>query len=593
MSRPAAALPAARVAVEEWRRHATPGLAPWVLMGWAMLSAAAVMLRPLLPIDETRYLAVALEMWRSGDPVSLQLNGLPYGDKPPLLFWLIQLGWRFTGPGRVWPQLMTGLCALVALGLAVRLAAKVADASRAGLVALVTGSMLGWMAFTGAVMFDLLLACCVLLALDALVDASREAVQGRTGLAAWTTWTVALAAGLLAKGPVMLLHVLPVALLAPWWCAGLRAVPWYPRLIWTTVAGLVALAAWALPSAAAGGAAFSHELLWQQTWGRVATTTHHLRPVWFYLVTLPLLLLPWTSLPAVWRGARARWRGGTPMAGRRFLVAWILPVFLAFSAFRGKQAQYLLPLAPAFAMLLLHALAAAWGEALRPRVLRVAAASWVAMLLLVAGLDRVRGADYDMAPVSARLAALEAGGASLAQLGKYHGQFHYAGRLRSRIEEMPTVDALRAWAAAHPVAAVINYCDRAPKGTAVPMPSAAGPDFEQGFREKRLQLWSAAAFAALPASDDACRYAARASPGAVAVRVAAASGEAGSSARVASAAAASVAFAQTGAVQPNQSGSSSNASAQTPTRSISKRRAEGRSSSARPTPTAAAVITSA
>jgi 4-amino-4-deoxy-L-arabinose transferase-like glycosyltransferase len=601
MSRPAAALPGARDAVQEWRRHASPGLLPWVLGGWAVLVAGAVLLRPVLPIDETRYLAVAWEMWRSGDWISLRLNGEPYSHKPPLLFWSILTGWQFTGPGTVWPRLLTGLFALAALGLAARLARRVtalddvaSDGSRAGLVAVVTGSALGWMAFTGAVMFDLLLACCVLLAIGAVVDAAQGAGRG----AAKTPWLVllfALGAGLLAKGPVMLLHVLPVALLAPWWSATARARDWYPRLALVTAAGVAPLLLWALPVAEAGGASFSRELLWDQTWGRIATTTHHLRPPWFYLVTLPLLLLPWSLLPALWRGVAARQRSAEPMSGRRLLVAWIVPVAVAFSAFRGKQAQYLLPLVPAFAILILHVLETAWGDALRARVLRVAAASWIAMLALVAALGRAWGGDYDMTEAGRRIAAFESAGAPVAQLGKYHGQFHFAGRLAGRIEERPTAASLRAWARAHPTGAVVNYCPRSRGGVGMTRrvdgagPSMPSPSYEQGFRSRRLQLWSAADFARLPDHDDGCGYA---------VRAALRAGDAGSRARLASAAAASIALAHNGASQPNQPepvspGSSSNAAAIEPTRSSSTRRAKGRSSSAQPTPTTAAVMTRA
>lgn len=601
MNRPAAALPAARHAVHEWRRHALPGLAPWVLAGWASLVAGAVLLRPVLPIDETRYLAVAWEMWRSGDWLALRLNGEPYGHKPPLLFWLIQVGWRFTGPDTVWPRLLAGLCALASLGLAARLARRVtaldggaAEESRAGLVALVAGSSLGWMAFTGAVMFDLLLTACVLLAINALVDATVDGGR-RAATMPWTGFGVALAAGLLAKGPVMLLHVLPVALLAPWWSASVAARSWYPRLALATVVALAPLLLWALPVAEAGGAAFSRELLWEQTWGRIATTTHHLRPAWFYLATLPLVLLPWSLLPAVWRGARMRQRSASSMAGRRFLVAWIVPVAIAFSVFRGKQAQYLLPLVPAFAVLLVHVLSAVWGEALRPRVLRVAVLSWIAMLSIVAALGRVWGADYDMDAVSRRIAAFESAGAPVAQLGKYHGQFHFAGRLVGRIEELPTVSALRGWARAHPGGAVVNYCPRTRSGVEAPWhgagagDAAPAPSYGQGFRSRRLQLWRAADFARLADGEDGCGYA---------VRAALRSGEAGSRARLASVAAASAALAQSGASQPNQpepvrSGSTSSAAAIAPTRSISTRRAKGRSSSAQPTPTTVAVITRA
>ena len=54
---------------------------------------ASIWLRPLWPVDETRYASVAWEMWLRGDFLVPYVNGEPYSHKPPLLFWLIQLGW--------------------------------------------------------------------------------------------------------------------------------------------------------------------------------------------------------------------------------------------------------------------------------------------------------------------------------------------------------------------------------------------------------------------------------------------------------------------------------------------------------------------
>ncbi|MDP5347142.1 MAG: hypothetical protein NWQ32_01975, partial [Paracoccaceae bacterium] len=73
-----------------------------ILLGYVLFVISGVLLRPLLPIDETRYLSVAWEM-RLGDHWIVPFkNGLPYDHKPPLLFWLINLVWipgvsEFTG----------------------------------------------------------------------------------------------------------------------------------------------------------------------------------------------------------------------------------------------------------------------------------------------------------------------------------------------------------------------------------------------------------------------------------------------------------------------------------------------------------------
>jgi len=67
--------------------------------------ATALSTRTYFPIDETRYVGVAWEMWLRGDFLVPHLNGEPYSHKPPLLFWLFQAGWWLFGVttgGRVW-----------------------------------------------------------------------------------------------------------------------------------------------------------------------------------------------------------------------------------------------------------------------------------------------------------------------------------------------------------------------------------------------------------------------------------------------------------------------------------------------------------
>ena len=70
---------------------------PLTLAVFALLLGLQLLVRPLLPIDETRYLSVAWEMHQSGDIAHLTRNLEPYSHKPPLLFWLINLVWLVTG----------------------------------------------------------------------------------------------------------------------------------------------------------------------------------------------------------------------------------------------------------------------------------------------------------------------------------------------------------------------------------------------------------------------------------------------------------------------------------------------------------------
>ena len=64
---------------------------------WLLLVGVTLKLRPLLPVDETRYLSVAWDMWQNDNFLVPHLNGAPYSHKPPLLFWLMHLGWSIFG----------------------------------------------------------------------------------------------------------------------------------------------------------------------------------------------------------------------------------------------------------------------------------------------------------------------------------------------------------------------------------------------------------------------------------------------------------------------------------------------------------------
>jgi len=63
----------------------------------AALLVTSLLCRPLFPVDETRYLTVAWEMFSNHNWILPTLNGIPYHHKPPVLFWLINLMWGIFG----------------------------------------------------------------------------------------------------------------------------------------------------------------------------------------------------------------------------------------------------------------------------------------------------------------------------------------------------------------------------------------------------------------------------------------------------------------------------------------------------------------
>src|SRR5574338_334794 len=71
---------------------------PWRWLAvWCALLLPLAMLVPPIPIDETRYLTAAWEMFNSGQWLVPTVNHAWYSDKSPLLFWLIAGGWKLVG----------------------------------------------------------------------------------------------------------------------------------------------------------------------------------------------------------------------------------------------------------------------------------------------------------------------------------------------------------------------------------------------------------------------------------------------------------------------------------------------------------------
>ena len=93
------------------------------------LGIFSLFMRPPVPLDETRYLAVAWQMHIDGDWLVPHLNGNPYSQKPPLFFWLINAGWTVFGVNEWWPRLLPALATLLTLGLVARFASNLSAAT--------------------------------------------------------------------------------------------------------------------------------------------------------------------------------------------------------------------------------------------------------------------------------------------------------------------------------------------------------------------------------------------------------------------------------------------------------------------------------
>ena len=320
----------------------------WIPL-WLAAALIAIFQTGFMPLYSTRTLGVAWEMWNSGHFLVPYANGAPYSHKVPLLFWLIHAGWWVGGVGDVWPRLLEVLIGLGVLLQTQRLARVLFRDTP--MVSRLTPWLLAAFSyaflFSLQIMYETLLTLCVLGALNALVGRDLE----RRPMFVW--FAVAVAAGLLSKGPVMLLHIAFPYLLGPLWHPWARRsrTRWYIGGGLAVLVGCAALLAWAIPAGLAGGEVYRNELFFMQTAGRVVDSFDHARPWWWYGSMLPALLLPWLLWPRAWQAALAA-TSRARQSGLRLIACWLIPVLVAFSMVSGKQTYYLVPELAGMAILL-------------------------------------------------------------------------------------------------------------------------------------------------------------------------------------------------------------------------------------------------
>jgi 4-amino-4-deoxy-L-arabinose transferase-like glycosyltransferase len=530
------------------RRRWLPGFKRGLaVIGLALIPAlAGLVTRTAWPTDETRWLAIAWEMWSHGQSLVPQLNGV-VAAVPPLMSWLVELGWLVFGVSEWWPRLLPMLIMLASLLLAMRMARFLwpgqDDVTRYAPLVLLGGFYWTWSStFLAA---DMLTVFFTLFALTTLLWMWRT-----RDLRVWLLLGAALGLGLLAAGSLIFLYVLPVALLAPLWTRGTPRMPWgywYADIFKAVLMGLAIFAAWAVPAAVRTKAvALAPVLL-------APLATHRLdafpasAPWWWYLALLPVLAFPWSLWPLPWM--RLWHIRREPISnGLLFCMVWAVPVIALLSVFDLKQPQFLLPLVPAFFLvagwllldedhtahdhsrlastMIFPLLALGGALAVLPGLPRVeylpeflwqlspfvgvgiivvgVAVGWLPIPALTTRISNMAATvvaltafgllaagwelnpHYELSGAARVIASAQEKGQPVAHIGAYAGQFQFAGRLQKPLEVLAPAD-VPAWLMAHPDGLVVTYLDgwqpHAPPGTA--------PLYEQSYGETGLRLWPA------------------------------------------------------------------------------------------------------
>lgn len=306
--------------------------------------------------DEGRYAQIPREMLARGDWVVPHLQGEPYLDKPPLLYWLVMVSYSIFGAAD-WSARLAPALAVHAAILVLYLVGRRSVGERPAFWgALLLALAPGFLSVGRLLVLDGLLAFLVTTALLCALEALR------TDRLRWSWWLVsALACGLgvLTKGPISLILLAPPLLAYRWLSAPAWKLPRGAILAYLAVVVLTPLPWYVAMSLRVPG--FLTEFFWKHNVVRFLSPFDHLEPVWFYAPILLAGLLPGTLLlvPAfrfLLTADADQARQRPPALG--FLLLAGLWCVLFFSLSGCKLATYVLPAFPPLALALGCALTA-------------------------------------------------------------------------------------------------------------------------------------------------------------------------------------------------------------------------------------------
>jgi 4-amino-4-deoxy-L-arabinose transferase-like glycosyltransferase len=319
---------------------------------------------PAIDRDEARFAQATKQMVESGDFVDIRFQDDVRYKKPVGIYWMqaaaVGTATALGLPGaqrRIWLYRIPSLIGAI------------------GAVLLTYWTALAFVTRRGAALAALMICSCVVLGAEARL-AKTDAMLLLTVTAAmgamarvylswqrgeddprppwsWPAifWT-ALAAGILIKGPLILMFVaLTIAVLAFFD----RSLAWLWRLrpLWGLMWLLVLVLPWFIAIFWRAGETFFTDSIGGDMLSKLSAQESHGAPPGVYLLLFWLTFWPGAPLaamaaPAVWRARRE--------PGAQFLLAWLVPSWIVFEAVLTKLPHYTMPLYPAIAILTVGAL---------------------------------------------------------------------------------------------------------------------------------------------------------------------------------------------------------------------------------------------
>lgn len=369
-----------------------------------LLALAFIMLAPgtgSLPLqdrDEPRFAQAAREMMERRDAVVPTFNGDYRFDKPPLIYWMMIGAYAAGGVAEWTARAPSILCAFLLAWLTWRTGARWFT-PRAGLLAgVMTLTHFQIIQHGRAAVADMPMILAVLVAQIVLFERLME-TPDRPAPRGWFWWLyAAFGLGFLAKGPVAVL--IPLLTIPVYWLIAGRPALRLARL--KPFAGLlmvlIIIGAWGIPALIATNGEFARIGLGKHVVARgMESFEGHGAPFFFYLLSAPISLFPWSRFLPV--GIAGVWRERDPAT--RFLAAWIVVTFVLFSLYATKLPHYVMPCYPAIFLLLGRALDAGFTVGRAGRIWDIAIRAVVGLAAALLAGAAVAAYQYGPWPMGA------------------------------------------------------------------------------------------------------------------------------------------------------------------------------------------------
>ncbi len=378
----------------------------YVLLAILVAAAAALFLSGLsvrsLWGSEGRWAVIAREMMHSRNYFLPTINGNIYFDKPLLSYWAIIPFSLFSGVTETSARVPGALAGIGTVALVFAMGRNLfgyASGFLAGLVLLTTAMFGFWSRTASAEILNVIAIWSMLWVLPRggqkrsfarylifyLVGAVSSFCKGPLAPAVAVTTVCAL------SGVDLFFDVRTDGI------GGVRGkiaryFPWILSLkgFLAALCGLALFALLLFLPVLVTGSWDAVTLMWRENVVRFVKPFDHVEPFYIYLKHLPVFLLPWTFVAIASLIYMGTWESDPR---RRWLAVVTVAIFLFFTISGSRRSYYILPLVPAFALIMGRSLAGflAGGDQKKGSGLMKAALGLTAVFPLIAGLAMIFG----------------------------------------------------------------------------------------------------------------------------------------------------------------------------------------------------------